>query len=82
MGDPKATREQAAVAMQPVNALPVPWVEDRDISNAALFLASRKPATLRVARVETQRWMSSVGGAHLLAGGAVGPDRTHGCRAG
>lgn len=40
MGDPNATREQAAVAMQPMNALPVPWVEDRDISNAVLFLAS------------------------------------------
>jgi (+)-trans-carveol dehydrogenase len=42
MGDPNATREQAAVAMQPMNALPVPWVEDRDISNAVLFLASEE----------------------------------------
>lgn len=28
--------------MQPMNALPVPWVEDRDISNAVLFLASEE----------------------------------------
>ncbi len=34
------TREQAAEAFQTTNALPVPWVEPIDISNALLFLAS------------------------------------------
>jgi SDR family mycofactocin-dependent oxidoreductase len=35
-----ATREQAGVAMKAMNALPIPWVEAVDISNAVLFLAS------------------------------------------
>ena len=34
------TREQAAEVFAATNALPVPWVEPRDISNAVLFLAS------------------------------------------
>jgi SDR family mycofactocin-dependent oxidoreductase len=34
------TREQAAEVFQTTNAMPVPWVEPRDISNAVLFLAS------------------------------------------
>jgi (+)-trans-carveol dehydrogenase len=34
------TREEAAAALQTVNALPIPWVESVDISNAVLFLAS------------------------------------------
>ena len=34
------TREQAAEVFTPTNALPVPWVEPRDVSNAVLFLAS------------------------------------------
>jgi SDR family mycofactocin-dependent oxidoreductase len=34
------TREQAAEAFTAINALPVPWVEPRDISNAVLWLAS------------------------------------------
>jgi (+)-trans-carveol dehydrogenase len=34
------TREEFAAAVLPVQALPVPWVEARDISNAVLFLAS------------------------------------------
>ncbi|EXG81477.1 mycofactocin-coupled SDR family oxidoreductase [Cryptosporangium arvum] len=34
------TREQAAPVFQSTNALPVPWVEPIDISNALLFLAS------------------------------------------
>jgi NAD(P)-dependent dehydrogenase (short-subunit alcohol dehydrogenase family) len=34
------TREQAAEVFMPTNALPVPWVEPRDVSNAVLFLAS------------------------------------------
>jgi SDR family mycofactocin-dependent oxidoreductase len=36
----KPTREQAAEAFQTLNALPIPWVEARDISNAVLWLAS------------------------------------------
>jgi SDR family mycofactocin-dependent oxidoreductase len=34
------TREDFATASQSVNALPIPWVEPVDISNAVLFLAS------------------------------------------
>ena len=34
------TREQSAPIFQFLNALPIPWVEPRDISNAVLFLAS------------------------------------------
>ena len=34
------TREDFARASQEMNALPMPWVEPRDISNALLFLAS------------------------------------------
>jgi SDR family mycofactocin-dependent oxidoreductase len=34
------TREQAAEVFATTNALPVPWVEPRDVSNAVLFLAS------------------------------------------
>lgn len=34
------TREQAAPIFESTNALPVPWVEPIDISNAVLFLAS------------------------------------------
>jgi NAD(P)-dependent dehydrogenase (short-subunit alcohol dehydrogenase family) len=34
------TREAAAEVFQATNALPVPWVEPVDISNAILFLAS------------------------------------------
>jgi NAD(P)-dependent dehydrogenase (short-subunit alcohol dehydrogenase family) len=34
------TPEQFAEASQATNALPIPWVESRDISNAVLFLAS------------------------------------------
>jgi len=37
---PNATKEDFAVASQAVNALPIPWVEAVDISNALLFLAS------------------------------------------
>ena len=36
----KPTREDFAPASQSVNALPIPWVESIDISNALLFLAS------------------------------------------
>jgi NAD(P)-dependent dehydrogenase (short-subunit alcohol dehydrogenase family) len=38
--NPHPTRESAAPVFQTVNALPVPWVEPVDISNAVLFLAS------------------------------------------
>jgi (+)-trans-carveol dehydrogenase len=34
------TRDEVAPAFQTLNALPVPWVEPIDISNAVLFLAS------------------------------------------
>ena len=37
---PHPTREQAAPIFASTNALPVPWVEPIDISNAVLFLAS------------------------------------------
>ena len=36
----RPTREQAAEVFATTNALPVPWVEPVDISNAVLFLAS------------------------------------------
>lgn len=36
----RATREEAAQGFKAVNALPIPWVEAVDISNAVLFLAS------------------------------------------
>ncbi len=39
-GLPGATREEAAQGFKAVNALPIPWVEAVDISNAVLFLAS------------------------------------------
>ncbi|MGH3281582.1 MAG: mycofactocin-coupled SDR family oxidoreductase [Trebonia sp.] len=39
-GSPHPTRESAAPAFASTNALPVPWVEPADISNAVLFLAS------------------------------------------
>jgi SDR family mycofactocin-dependent oxidoreductase len=35
-----ATREQVGERLQTLNALPVPWVESVDVSNAVLFLAS------------------------------------------
>jgi len=38
--DPNPTREAFAPVSQEMNALPIPWVEPRDISNALLFLAS------------------------------------------
>ncbi len=38
--EPHPTQEQAAEAFVTTNALPVPWVEAVDISNAVLFLAS------------------------------------------
>jgi len=34
------TKDDFAPASQSVNALPIPWVEPVDISNAVLFLAS------------------------------------------
>ena len=38
--NPHPTRDSAAPVFQTINALPVPWVEPADISNAVLFLAS------------------------------------------
>ena len=37
---PHPTREQAAAVFASTNALPIPWVDPVDISNAVLFLAS------------------------------------------
>jgi NAD(P)-dependent dehydrogenase (short-subunit alcohol dehydrogenase family) len=34
------TREDVIPVMSSMNAMPIPWVEPRDISNAVLFLAS------------------------------------------
>ena len=36
------TREEVEPAFQTLNALPIPWVEPMDISNAVLFLASEE----------------------------------------
>jgi len=41
-GLPDVTREQAAVGMKAINALPVPWVEAVDVSNAVVYLASEE----------------------------------------
>ncbi|WP_219413516.1 mycofactocin-coupled SDR family oxidoreductase [Pseudonocardia nigra] len=38
--DPEPTREKAMPGFMSLNALPVPWVESIDISNAVLFLSS------------------------------------------
>lgn len=38
--DPHPTREKFAVPAGEINALPVPWIEPGDVSNAVLFLAS------------------------------------------
>jgi SDR family mycofactocin-dependent oxidoreductase len=38
--NPNPTRESAVPVFQSLNALPIPWVEPVDISNAILFLAS------------------------------------------
>jgi SDR family mycofactocin-dependent oxidoreductase len=38
--EPHPTQEQAAEVFATTNALPIPWVEPVDISNAVLFLAS------------------------------------------
>jgi SDR family mycofactocin-dependent oxidoreductase len=41
-GDPQIGRDEAGEAFKPLNALPVPWVEAVDISNAVLYLASEE----------------------------------------
>ncbi|WP_328842745.1 mycofactocin-coupled SDR family oxidoreductase [Streptomyces sp. NBC_00258] len=41
-GDPNPTPEKLAEATKGENLLPIPWVEPRDIANAALFLASNE----------------------------------------
>jgi (+)-trans-carveol dehydrogenase len=38
----RPTRADFAPASQAMNALPIPWVESRDVSNALLFLASEE----------------------------------------
>jgi NAD(P)-dependent dehydrogenase (short-subunit alcohol dehydrogenase family) len=39
-GEGHATEEQFAAASQELNAIPIPWIEPIDVSNALLFLAS------------------------------------------
>jgi NAD(P)-dependent dehydrogenase (short-subunit alcohol dehydrogenase family) len=39
-GQQGLSRDEAVEAFKPLNALPVPWVEAIDISNAVLYLAS------------------------------------------
>jgi NAD(P)-dependent dehydrogenase (short-subunit alcohol dehydrogenase family) len=41
-GKAHATRGEVESAFTQLNAIPVPWVEPRDISNAVLFLASEE----------------------------------------
>ncbi|MEU4060275.1 mycofactocin-coupled SDR family oxidoreductase [Rhodococcus qingshengii] len=41
-GIPGATAGQASVAMKSMHAMPIPWVEPEDISNAVLWLASNE----------------------------------------
>lgn len=41
-GTEHPTREQAVPGFQSLNAIPVPWIEAKDISNAMLFLASEE----------------------------------------
>jgi NAD(P)-dependent dehydrogenase (short-subunit alcohol dehydrogenase family) len=36
------TRQEVADVLQTMNALPIPWMEPRDVSNAILFLASEE----------------------------------------
>lgn len=38
--DEDLTIEKYAAKMRPLNALPIPWIEPRDVSNAMVFLAS------------------------------------------
>ncbi|OHV06925.1 mycofactocin-coupled SDR family oxidoreductase [Mycobacterium talmoniae] len=38
--DPNPTREKFAVPAGEMNALPIPWIESNDVTNAVLFLAS------------------------------------------
>jgi SDR family mycofactocin-dependent oxidoreductase len=40
LGTEEASRADAEVGMKAINALPIPWVDPVDISNAVLFLAS------------------------------------------
>lgn len=40
LGGRVPTREEFAEACAPMNLLPIPWIEARDVSNAVLFLAS------------------------------------------
>jgi NAD(P)-dependent dehydrogenase (short-subunit alcohol dehydrogenase family) len=36
------TRQEVASVLQTLNALPIAWMEPRDVSNAILFLASEE----------------------------------------
>jgi (+)-trans-carveol dehydrogenase/(-)-trans-carveol dehydrogenase len=37
---PHPTRDDFARAATPLNALPIPWIEPRDVANAVAWLAS------------------------------------------
>jgi SDR family mycofactocin-dependent oxidoreductase len=60
LGRPDASRADAEVAMKGLNALPIPWVEAVDISNAVLYLAS-----------DEARYVT--GTTHLVDAGALAP---------
>lgn len=55
-----ATNREAAAGMQPMNTLPVPWLEAVDISNAVLYLAS-----------DESRYVT--GTTHVVGAGAIAP---------
>lgn len=52
------TREDAAVGFASINALPIPWVEPVDISNAVLFLASDEARYITGAALPVDAGMS------------------------
>jgi NAD(P)-dependent dehydrogenase (short-subunit alcohol dehydrogenase family) len=63
LGDSGATRSEAEVRLagaNAINALPVPWVEAVDISNAVLYLAS-----------DEARYVT--GTTHVIDAGALAP---------
>lgn len=61
-GKAGATDEEAAAGMQPMNALPIPWLDARDISNMVAFLASDEA-------------MNVTGTTQVVDAGATGPFR-------
>lgn len=55
---PQPTRDDAAAALASFNALPIPWVEAGDISNAVLFLASDEARYITGATLPVDAGMS------------------------